>query len=81
LSEASCGYDTFRYANYRYLERETCIALGRFGIFVEPTSATVLLALWQLLDDGAGGLPGTTVLIFTGSGLKSTTIIDGWFAN
>lgn len=48
--------------------------LGRAGLFVEPTAATVLAALEQL--PAAGSDPdGPTVLVLTGSGLKATTIV------
>ena len=55
---------------------ETAIAaalarLGRAGLFVEPTSATVLPALDQLGRAHGGPLPGVTVLVLTGSGLKA----------
>lgn len=45
--------------------------LGRAGLFVEPTSATVLAALDQLAARQGGVLPGVTVLVLTGSGLKT----------
>ncbi len=42
------------------------------GFIVEPTSATVLAALWELQESGFL-LPGSRVLLpLTGSGLKLT---------
>jgi threonine synthase len=46
-------------------------ALGRVGLFVEPTAATAGAALTQLLRDGAIGPDQTTVVVLTGSGLKA----------
>ena len=51
--------------------------LGRLGLFVEPTSATVLLALDQLRERRAV-LDGTTVMMLTGSGLKATAQVEKW---
>ncbi len=42
-------------------------ALGRLGLYVEPTSAVVWPALMALLDD----LPDPIVVVLTGSGYKS----------
>ena len=53
--------------------------LGRLGLFVEPTSVTVLLALEQLLERRTI-LDGTTVMMLTGSGLKATTEIEKWLS-
>lgn len=48
--------------------------LGHAGLFVEPTAATAFAALGQL-DDGADDSPaGTTVLVLTGSGLKTAAV-------
>jgi len=47
------------------------IALGRLGLFVEPTAATAGAALTRLLRDGTIGLGQTTVVVLTGSGLKA----------
>jgi threonine synthase len=46
-------------------------ALGRLGLFVEPTAATAAAALTRLLADGTIGLGQTTVVVLTGSGLKA----------
>jgi threonine synthase len=46
-------------------------ALGRLGLFVEPTAATAAAALTQLLDDGAISPQQTTVAVLTGHGLKA----------
>ena len=46
-------------------------ALGRIGLFVEPTAATAAAALDRLLADGTI-VPGeTTVVVLTGHGLKA----------
>ena len=47
-------------------------ALGRLGLFVEPTSATAAAALSQLLRDGTIRPEQTTVTVLTGHGLKAT---------
>lgn len=46
-------------------------ALGRLGLFVEPTTATAAAALTRLLADGTIGADQTTVVVLTGSGLKA----------
>jgi threonine synthase len=46
-------------------------ALGRLGLFVEPTAATAGAALTGLLRDGTIGPDQTTVVVLTGSGLKA----------
>jgi threonine synthase len=46
-------------------------ALGRLGLFVEPTAATACAALTQLLGSGTIGPHETTVVVLTGSGLKA----------
>jgi threonine synthase len=46
-------------------------ALGRRGLFVEPTTAVVYAALGEFR-----GAAGQTVLILTGSGLKASGIIE-----
>ena len=51
------------------------LALGRRGLFVEPTSATALVALSRLIDSGAISRGETTVVILTGSGLKAGPVI------
>ena len=47
-------------------------ALGRIGLFVEPTAATAGAALTRLLRDGTIEPDQTTVVVLTGSGLKAT---------
>ena len=47
------------------------IRLGRLGLYVEPTSATVGVALSQLLSDGTIRPSETTVAVITGHGLKA----------
>jgi threonine synthase len=46
-------------------------ALGRMGLFVEPTAATVAAALTNLLRDGTIARNETTVAVLTGHGLKA----------
>jgi threonine synthase len=46
-------------------------ALGRVGLFVEPTAATAGAALTRLLRDGTIRPDQTTVVVLTGSGLKA----------
>jgi threonine synthase len=46
-------------------------ALGRIGLFVEPTAATAAAALSRLLRDGTIGAQETTVAVLTGHGLKA----------
>jgi threonine synthase len=46
-------------------------ALGRLGLFVEPTAATAGAALTRLLRDGTIRPEETTVAVLTGSGLKA----------
>jgi threonine synthase len=46
-------------------------ALGRLGLFVEPTAATAGAALTQLLRDGTIGADQATVVVLTGFGLKA----------
>jgi threonine synthase len=46
-------------------------ALGRLGLFVEPTAATAGAALTQLLRDGTISPDETTVVVLTGHGLKA----------
>jgi threonine synthase len=46
-------------------------ALGRLGLFVEPTAATAGAALTRLLSDGTINAHQTTVAVLTGSGLKA----------
>ena len=47
-------------------------ALGRIGLFVEPTAATAGAALTRVLRDGAIRPGETTVAVLTGHGLKAT---------
>src|SRR5271169_110580 len=46
-------------------------ALGRLGLFVEPTAATAGAAMTQLLRDGTISPDETTVVVLTGHGLKA----------
>ncbi|HYZ41627.1 MAG TPA: pyridoxal-phosphate dependent enzyme [Stellaceae bacterium] len=46
-------------------------ALGRQGLFVEPTAATAAAALTRLLHDGTIAADQSTVVVLTGSGLKA----------
>jgi threonine synthase len=46
-------------------------ALGRVGLFVEPTAAAAGAALTRLLGDGTIGPDQTTVVVLTGFGLKA----------
>jgi threonine synthase len=46
-------------------------ALGRLGLFVEPTAATAGAALTRLLGDGTIRPEQTTIVVLTGSGLKA----------
>lgn len=55
--------------------RAGLIELAGSGIFVEPTSALAVAALDRLLAAGAIERRETTVILLTGSGLKSAT---GW---
>jgi len=47
------------------------LALGRLGLFVEPTAAIAGAALTRLLRDGTIGSDQTTIVVLTGSGLKA----------
>jgi threonine synthase len=47
-------------------------ALGRLGLFVEPTAATAAAALTSLLRNGAIRADQTTIVVLTGHGLKAT---------
>jgi threonine synthase len=46
-------------------------ALGRLGLFVEPTAATAAAALSRLLADGTVRPDQSTVVVLTGFGLKA----------
>jgi threonine synthase len=50
-------------------------ALGRCGLFVEPTSATALAAVTRLVADRTITRDQTTVLVLTGHGLKAAPVI------
>ncbi len=50
-------------------------ALGRLGLFVEPTAATAGAALSHLLRDGTIRPEETTVVVLTGHGLKAIDAI------
>ena len=47
-------------------------ALGRIGLYVEPTSATAAAAFTRLLECGVIQPDETSVLVLTGTGLKAT---------
>jgi threonine synthase len=51
--------------------------LARAGVYVEPTSAQVVVALESLLAEGTISANETTVLVMTGAGLKATSRIAG----
>ena len=51
---------------------EAMHALARSGLYVEPTSASAAAALSGLIRQGVIGPEETTVVVLTGSGLKST---------
>ena len=46
-------------------------ALGKLGMFVEPTAATAGAALIRLLRDRVIAADETTVVVLTGHGLKA----------
>ncbi|MEJ0068219.1 MAG: threonine synthase [Pseudomonadota bacterium] len=50
-------------------------ALGKRGLFVEPTSATAVVGLSRLIAQGKIGPRETTVVILTGNGLKAAPVI------
>lgn len=50
-------------------------ALGRLGLFVEPTAATAAAALDRLLADGTIRPDQSTVVVLTGAGLKATDLL------
>src|SRR4029077_16751206 len=49
--------------------------LGRRGLFVEPTSATAIVALSHLIATGTIRRDQTTIVILTGNGLKAAPVI------
>ena len=55
----------------RTRSRPALAALGRLGLYVEPTSATAGAALTRLLRDGTIRPGETTVAVLTGHGLKA----------
>jgi threonine synthase len=52
-------------------------ALGRLGLFVEPTAATAAAALSRLLADGTIRSGEATIVVLTGSGLKAADRLAG----
>ncbi|HVH73801.1 MAG TPA: pyridoxal-phosphate dependent enzyme [Stellaceae bacterium] len=54
-------------------------ALGRLGLFVEPTAATAGAALTRLLSDGTIAAAELTVAVLTGSGLKAAERLGEFF--
>ena len=55
--------------------KESMQCLGKRGFFVEPTSAVAVAGLNRLTKSGAVGPTETTVVLLTGSGLKSVSAI------
>jgi threonine synthase len=55
--------------------------LGKYGLFVEPTAATTLGALRQLMAMEHEKIKGTTVLMLTGSGLKTSSVVENWLGD
>ena len=55
--------------------------LGRLGLYVEPTAATVGVALSMLLADGTISPGETTVAVLTGHGLKASEKIGELLGN
>ena len=53
------------------------LALARAGLYVEPTCAQAAAAFERLLQSGAITPEQTTVLVMTGTGLKTTGVISG----
>ena len=51
---------------------EALFELGRIGLYAEPTSALAAAAFTKLLEGGVVQPAETTVLVLTGSGLKTT---------
>jgi threonine synthase len=51
-------------------------ALGRLGLYVEPTAATAAAALARLLADGTVRRDDSTVVVLTGHGLKAADRIS-----
>ncbi len=54
--------------------------LAAQGLYAEPTSAVAAAALDRFLDDGTIRPDETTVVVLTGSGLKSAELMAGVFA-
>jgi threonine synthase len=57
--------------------RDALFNLGRLGLFVEPTAATVFAAMRQLAVRKRE-LDGITILMLTGLGLKAGAVVDRW---
>ena len=55
------------------------VALGRQGLFVEPTAATAAAALTRLFCAGTIGRDELTVVVLTGSGLKAAERVGALF--
>jgi threonine synthase len=55
--------------------------LGELGLYAEPTSATAAAALDTLHETGVIHPRETTVVLLTGSGLKSTALMTTLFAS
>ena len=56
--------------------KESIQRLGKRGFFVEPTSAVAVAGLNNLTKSGIVGPTETTVVVLTGSGLKSVSAIE-----
>ena len=55
--------------------------LAAIGLYAEPTSATAAAALEPLYESGAIDARETTVVLLTGSGLKSTAFMTELFSS
>ena len=55
--------------------KESMQRLGKRGFFVEPTSAVAVAGLTHLTKSGTVGPTEVTVVVLTGSGLKSVSTI------
>ncbi|WP_431270004.1 hypothetical protein [Dankookia sp. P2] len=51
---------------------QACLDLARSGVYVEPTCAQAIAAFAKLLAAGTINAGETTVVVLTGTGLKST---------
>lgn len=82
LSEAVAAIRRSRGAGLAVSEDQIAAAvrdLAARGLYTEPTSAVAAAALDHYLADGTIGSDDTTVLVLTGSGLKSADVMDRIF--